>query len=73
MHSKYADIKPTTQIICGDTLAGAIRKAPSIAKLKVKSQDTVVQLKMSVLYKDQDILVINKTSELAVHGTTSCF
>ncbi|KAJ3301452.1 hypothetical protein HDV03_000845 [Kappamyces sp. JEL0829] len=67
MHARYSDNSPSQTVVFGDELAGFIRK-PRSAAIETKAEELITDLKSSILYKDSDIIVINKQSEVSVHG-----
>ncbi|KAJ3332465.1 Mitochondrial RNA pseudouridine synthase rpusd4 [Kappamyces sp. JEL0680] len=67
MHARYSDNSPSQTVVFGDELAGFIRKPRSPAAIETKAEELITDLKSSILYKDSDIIVINKQSEVSVH------
>lgn len=67
MHAKYADIKPKGIVCFGDILAGAFKKVPLAEKTVEKKMEMEEEIKSRVIYKDRDLLVINK-SQMVTHG-----
>ena len=68
MHSKYMDVKPNAKVSYGDTICAAVKKKPLAKVIKEQKDIQVENLKVSVLYKDDRIIVINKWNA-AVHGS----
>ena len=73
LHSKYMNFTPKDKLICGDVLAGAVKLDKSVES-KAAMQEKVAKgeesLKLAVLYKDKDIIVLNKDANLAMHAGT---
>jgi hypothetical protein len=68
MHSKYMDLKPNAKVSFGDTICAAVKKRPVAKVIKEQKDIQVENLKDSVLYKDDRIIVINKWNA-SVHGS----
>ena len=69
MHAKYADnTRPKQVVHYGDVLAGAIRKPASKEQIALKTLSLQKELKDQIIYKDKDIIIINKSANLATHA-----
>ncbi|RKO85931.1 pseudouridine synthase, partial [Blyttiomyces helicus] len=73
-HARYVDIKPKSTLNAGDYVQVVLAKPPSkevIAERQAKKAvDYTETLRKSILYRDKDIIIINKPANLAVHAGT---
>jgi 23S rRNA-/tRNA-specific pseudouridylate synthase len=68
LHAKYADnLRPKQVVHFGDVLAGAIHKPASKDQINRKLDELKKELKENVIFKDKDIIIINKPSNLVTH------
>ncbi|KAJ3179273.1 hypothetical protein HDU85_004966 [Gaertneriomyces sp. JEL0708] len=75
-HARFVDLKPTGQLHAGDVVLVTMPKAVLAAQMTKEQQtsfqqqldDEVARLKRNILYKDDQILIINKPRGLPVQG-----
>ena len=69
LHAKYADnLKPKQAVHFGDVLAGAIHKPPSKDQIDRKTNDIKKKLNENIIFKDKDLIILNKPSNLVTHS-----